>query len=149
MNKKREDGFRFLLSVSPKNDSNIEEFNWASKLLMIEPTDTNSKGDILSKKRNMFYTEWYWGYGTKWINYWSEDSQGKSFSAELLIFLKSLPSDEKIWEELSNECNYFLYIPVERAYWLIEVEFEPEVWVELGKRKLRMELSSLSREENT
>lgn len=143
MNTTHKDGFKFLLSVSPKESSKIDTYDWVSKQLMLEPTNANKKGDLASKKRNRFYSTWNWSYGTQWTDYWPS-SNGKSFSDELLAFLKSLPSDKKIWKELSKECDYYLYIPIEREYFLIEVEFEPILWSELGKRELRVELSSLS-----
>ncbi len=147
MNTAHKDGFRFLLSVSPKDNSEIDTYEWVSKQLMLEPTNANKKGDLQAKKRNKFYKTWNWSYGTPWTGYWPS-TNGKSFSDELLEFLKSLPSDKKIWKELSKECDYSLYIPIEREYFLIEVEFEPILWSELGKRELRIELSSLSRDEN-
>ncbi len=146
MIKEIEDGFRFLLSVSPKDTSKIDSYDWVSNLLKLKPTNTNKKGDVLSEKRNFFYTTWKWEYGTEWIPYWPSN-RNKLFSDELLEFLQSLPSNKKVWEDLAKECDYCLYIPVEREYFLIEVEFEPTLWLELGNRNLRLELSALAREE--
>jgi hypothetical protein len=136
------DGFRFLLSVCPKGNINSKNFDWVSELLKLESTEGHQIGDKVPWNKDSHFDQWTWGYGSQWITF----EHGKSFSDALHHFLKSLPSDEKIWQKLSKYCEYSLYIPIERKHFHIEVDFEPKIWSELNKRELRLNLSTLSKD---
>lgn len=144
------DGYLFLLHITPKKLIKSKDRDWVSKMLKLNPTGGNGIGDLIPATKvnlNKRYETWSWEYKTKWQKYWP--SQNKlSFSENLLNFLKALPSDKRIWTQLSLYCECSIYIPVERSYFLIEIEFENNLWSELLKRNLRVEMSTFSSQIN-
>ena len=137
------EGFSFTLSVCPKNNDQSKGIESVSALLGLTPTKTTRKGEPFQGAVKITHDTWSWSYSSQWLPYWERGSD-ISFSDLLLNFLKSLPSDESIWSELNESYQYDLYIPLERNHFLIEVEFKPDVWAELSKRKLSLNLSALS-----
>jgi hypothetical protein len=135
------DGFRFLLSVDHKENVHSKKFDWVSNLLRLEPTEGHQIGDKKPWNKEAGFDRWSWGYGSQWFPF----GEGFEFSKALYQFLQSLPPEDEVWQELSKYCEYSLYIPIEREHFQIEFDFEPIIWDELRKRKLHVEISTLSK----
>ena len=141
------DGYLFRLIIRPKELNHSKDRNWVTELLQLEPTGGHELGDITTAaKYNSAkqYDYWSWEYGLEWQKYWTENGK-PSFSENLFGFLQSLPSSKMIWDQLNNHCECSLYIPVERSNFLIEMEFESDIWEELLKRNLKLQISALSK----
>ncbi len=141
------DGFLFSLGFTPKDYDGEKDANWVTDLLKLKPTGGHKVGDTWGQSNQRTFKYWRWEYTSPWITYYPSETE-KSFSDYLLEFLRLLPSDKSVWDILNVHCDYSLYIPVEREYSIIEVEFDVSVLQELAKRKLEIRLSTLSREES-
>ena len=145
---KSKDGYLFRLIIRPKELNHSKNRNWVTELLQLEPTGGHDLGEITSATKFSAGKQdsyWSWEFGTEFQKYRQDDSS-PALSENLFDFLKSLPSSKLVWEQLNEYCKCKLYIPVERSRFLIEIEFEDNIWNELVKRNLKMEISTLSRQ---
>ena len=135
--------YLFLLRVEPMFDS--QQIEDVSRLLRIQPTSVISKGQRmrgLTGRSGMVHPSWAWRFASPTYSF----SSRASFSRRLHRFLSRLPDSRVVWSRMRRSFDCSLYVPVEREYFLIEVNLEPDVWPELAKRHFRLDFSTLHRQ---